>query len=162
MNGQRRRDTKTLRGLVPSDVLVQPLKGATREAAIGELLNALVIHGVLDLERETGVREALLQRERVASTGIGNGLAIPHAKSKFAERLGVAVGLSEAGVDFEAHDGEPAHVVVLWICPPRATQEHLALMRGLATLAQDPKMTARLAKCKDRRGFLALVEQIPL
>jgi len=50
--------------------------------------------------------------------------------------------------------------VILWVCPPKATQEHLALMRGLATLGQDPKMTARLAKSRDRKGFLAVVEKI--
>ena len=156
----QRRKEKTVRDLIPSDVLVQPLVGTTREEAITELLNALVIHGVLDLQREKGVRESLLERERVASTGIGNGLAVPHAKSKYAERMGVAVGLSERGIDFGARDGEPARTVILWVCPPKATQEHLALMRALATLAQDPKMTARLAKSRDRKGFLAIVEQV--
>ncbi|MHC4731169.1 MAG: PTS sugar transporter subunit IIA, partial [Planctomycetota bacterium] len=113
------------------------------------------------LSREASVRDSLLQREQVASTGIGNGMAIPHAKNKFAERLGVAVGISDEGIDFGAHDGQYAHVVVLWICPPRETQAHLALMRALASVAQEEKVMWRLAGCKDKRAFLGILEEVP-
>jgi mannitol/fructose-specific phosphotransferase system IIA component (Ntr-type) len=157
---ERRRE-KTVRDLIPSDVLVRPLQATTKEEAIAELLNALVIDGVLDLSREASVRDLLLEREKVASTGIGNGMAIPHAKNKFAERLGVAVGISDDGIDFAAHDGQYAHVVVLWICPPKETQAHLALMRALASVAQEEKVMWRLAGCKDKRSFLGILEEIP-
>jgi PTS system fructose-specific IIC component len=157
---ERRRE-KTVRDLLPSDVIVRRLKAETKEEAITELLNALVIDGVLDLSREASVRDSLLQREQVASTGIGNGMAIPHAKNKFAERLGVAVGISDQGLDFGAHDSQYAHVIVLWICPPKETQAHLALMRGLATVAQEEKVMWRLAGCKDKRTFLGFLEDVP-
>jgi PTS system fructose-specific IIC component len=156
---ERRRE-KTIRDIIPSDVLVRPLAATTKEEAITELLNALVIHGVLDLSREASVRDSLLQREQVASTGIGNGLAIPHAKNKFAERLGVAVGISDEGIDFAAHDGQFATVVVLWICPPKETQAHLALMRALAIVAQEEEVMWRLAGCKDKKSFLGILEKV--
>lgn len=161
MAGPRRKDRRTMRDLFPPDLFVQRIYCTTKEEAIGELLNALVINGLLDLSREESTLQALLGREKVASTGIGNGVAIPHAKSKFAEKFGVAVGLSEDGIDFSAHDGRPARVVVLWICPPSATKEHLALMRAISSIARDPDLSDRLAGCRDRRGWLTLLEGMP-
>jgi mannitol/fructose-specific phosphotransferase system IIA component (Ntr-type) len=155
-----RRKEKTLRDLIPTDVIVQLLKADTKNDAIAELLNALVIHGAADLSREGALREAFLERETVASTGIGNGLAIPHIKSKFADKMAVGVGLSERGIDFGAHDGQPARVVVMWICPPAETQTHLALMRGLAAMGREGENIDSLAKARDRRAFLAAAEEI--
>lgn len=159
MSGPRKKE-KTLKELLPTDVLVQPLKAATKEEALAELLNALVIHGAADLSREGALREAFLEREKVASTGIGNGLAIPHIKSKFADKMTVGVGTSEQGIDFGAHDSEPARIVVMWICPPAETQAHLALMRGLAAMGREAENIEKLAKTRDRRAFLAAAEEI--
>jgi PTS system fructose-specific IIC component len=155
-----RKKEKTLRELLPPDVIVQPLTATTKDAAIKELLNALVIHGAADLTREGALLEAFLEREKVASTGIGNGLAIPHIKNKFAEKMTVGFGLSEQGIDFGAHDNQPARLIVMWICPPAETQSHLALMRGLATMARDDENIDTLVKTRDRRALLAAAEQI--
>lgn len=151
---------RTLRELLPPDVIVQPLTATTKDAAIKELLNALVIHGAADLTREGALLEAFLEREKVASTGIGNGLAIPHIKNKFAEKMTVGFGLSERGIDFGAHDSQPARLIVMWICPPAETQSHLALMRGLATMARDEDNIDTLVKTRDRRALLAAAEKI--
>jgi mannitol/fructose-specific phosphotransferase system IIA component (Ntr-type) len=145
-----RRKEKSLRELLP----------ATKEEAITELLNALVIHGAAGLDREVALREAFLEREKVASTGIGNGLAIPHIKTKFADKMTVGVGVSEQGIDFGAHDSLPARVIVMWICPPAETQTHLALMRGLAAMGRDTDNIDTLAKTRDRRTLLAAAEEI--
>jgi len=155
-----RKKEPTLKDLIPSDVLVQQLSAETKEEALGELLNALVIHGAADLSREGSLKEAFLEREKVASTGIGNGLAIPHIKNKFAERMAVGVGLSERGIDFGAHDGRPARVIVMWLCPPAETRAHLALMRGLAAMGRDEENVERLARTRDRRTFLAAADEI--
>jgi PTS system fructose-specific IIC component len=161
MTGPRKKE-KTLREMIPTDVIVQPLVATAKDAAIKELLNALVIHGAADLSREGALLEAFLEREKVASTGIGNGLAIPHIKNKFAEKMTVGFGLSEQGIDFGAHDGQPARVVVMWICPPAETQAHLALMRALATMGRDGDNIDKLAAARDRRGLLAVSEEIPV
>lgn len=155
-----RRKEKTLRELLPADVIVQPLAATTKDAAIKELLNALVIQGAADLTREGALLEAFLEREKVASTGIGNGLAIPHIKNKFAEKMSVGFGLSEQGIDFGAHDHQPARLIVMWICPPAETQSHLALMRGLAAMGRDDENIDALVKTRDRRALLAAADQI--
>lgn len=141
---------------------MQSLDAPAKEAAIASLLNALAVNGRIPIEREREVLESILQRERVASTGIGNGLAIPHAKSKWADRLGIAVGVSHAGIDFASIDGQPVRVVVLAVGPPSATAEHLAVMRALATVAKDGKRVQRLAAVRDRRELLAFLETVEL
>ena len=160
MAKDKRLGRKTVRDLVPDDLSVRDLKATTKEEAIAELLNVLVIGGVLDLDRERGVLESILEREKVASTGIGNGIAIPHAKNKFATRFAVAAGLSAEGIEFGSHDDMPVFVVVLWVCPPSATPEHLALMRGIALVARDANMAGTLSAARDKRGFLAVLEKV--
>lgn len=156
---QRREKGTSLRDLVPGDLFVQHIQAGTKREAIAELVNSLAIQGVIDLAQEREVREAILQREAVASTGIGNGLAIPHHKLRHAGRFGIVFGLSEAGIDWAAHDGQPVRVAVCWVCPTAETKEHLALMRGLAAAAKDPGNVDRLARCRDRRQLLnALLE----
>jgi len=159
---QPRRKEKTVRDVVPPDLEVVKLKAATREEAIRELVTSLVAHDVVDLDREREVRDLILEREGVASTGIGNGVALPHAKFKHAKKLGVVFGLSEDGIEFGAHDSIPAFVVVLWVCQPRQVEEHLALMRGLATVAKDANRAGELAAVRDRRSALEFLGTIPV
>jgi PTS system fructose-specific IIC component len=156
----RRDKGTTLKDLVPSDIIVEHLTGTSKREAIGQLVNALAILGIIDLAREKEVRDSIFEREAVASTGIGGGLAIPHAKSKYADRFGVAVGISEGGLDFAAHDGQPVRVVFCWICPPSATQEHLALMRALAAVARDGDGIEPIARSRDRKGLLAVLAEL--
>ena len=159
---QRHPEKKTAKDVVPECLGVLAIQGETKQAAITELLNAVVIKGVLDLSRERGVREQILEREKVASTGIGNGVAIPHAKNKFAERFGWILGTSHDGVEFDSHDQMPAFVVALWVCRPGDTKEHLGLMRALAFIAKDANLSGQLAGCKDKRGVEDVLEQVPV
>lgn len=161
MAGPRRKG-KNVRDLMPPDVFVQRLTADTKEAAIAELVNVLVIQGIEDLSREKATLDSILEREKVATTAIGNGVAIPHAKSKMADKFGVAVGLSEQGIDFGARDGEDVRVVFLWICPTKQTKEHLALMRALASVAQDEDSAAKLATTRDKKTLFRVLENIPL
>ena len=160
MSGPRRRE-KTVRDLMPSDVVVRQLWVADKKDALTELLNALVIEtGVADLGREGEFRDSLFQREQVASTGIGNGMALPHVKSKHATKMAVAVGTHEDGIDWGAHDGQPATLIVLWVCQPGDTQQHLALMRALASVAKDDDQMRKLTHCRARKQFLEALSEI--
>ena len=159
---QPKRKEKTVRDLVPPDVEVVHLHCEYKDEAIRELLSTLVAQDVLDLDREKEIRDAIIQREQVASTGMGNGVALPHGKSKHAKKLGVVVGVSAQGIEFGARDEIPAYVIVMWVCEPRQIKEHLALMRGLATVANDADRAGVLANVRDRRQFLDFLSTIPL
>ena len=155
-----RPERRTMREFFPDDLVVQFIDRADRGQAIADLLNALVMAGRLDLSREREVRDQIRERESVASTGIGCGVAIPHSKTKHADRLGLAVGISSEGIDFSSHDGQRVKVVMLWICPPSATKEHLGLMRAIASIARDPDQAEGLAKCRDRLSLLNYLDTI--
>ncbi|MHC4952249.1 MAG: PTS sugar transporter subunit IIA [Planctomycetota bacterium] len=159
---QPRKKEKTVRDLVPPDIEVVHVESTSKPDVVRELLSTLVAQDVIDLDREREIRTSILEREKVASTGIGNGVALPHGKSKHAKKLGVTVGLSAQGVEFDAHDQIPAYVIVMWVCEPRQVKEHLALMRGLATVAKDPNRAGELAAVRDRRQFLDFLGTIPL
>ena len=162
MAKQQRRDRKPARELFPDDLLVLPIHAADKREVVTQLLNALVIEGVLPLEREDEVRQSILDREEVASTGIGCGVAIPHTKFKLADRFGVAVGISSEGVDFNAHDEMPARAIFLWVCPPSETPKHLALMRGVAALAKEHDLADKVANCRDKRSLFKVLERIEI
>jgi len=153
---------RTARELLPHETWVLHLKATTHDEAVTELVNQLVVHGVLPLDREAETCGQILEREKVASTCIGNGVAIPHYKSKYAEKFGLAVGISHDGIEWSAHDSIPAMVVFLWICQPSETPEHLALMRCIASLARDPDSAGTLAAIKDRKSLQALFESVSL
>ena len=157
---QRRDKGTTLKDLVPPDLFVQHLNAGTKKEAITELVNSLAINGVIDLGQEREVREAILERESVASTGIGNGLAIPHFKLRQAGKFGICFGISEAGLDWAAHDGQPVRLGGCWICPTNEAGSHPALMRGLASVAKDYDNVERLARCRDRRQLLNMLLEI--
>jgi len=161
MSGPRRKDKTTAKDVFPSTVLVERLYVTTKEEAIRQLLNTLCIEGVLDISREEEVLKSMLEREKVASTGIGCGIAIPHAKNKFADRLGVAVGIHEEGIEFGSHDKEAVRVVFCWVCPPTETKKHLAMMRTISSIARDPEERDKLLNVRDRRTLLAALDTIP-
>jgi len=161
MAAPKSKERRSIRDLLPDDVVVATLRASQRDAAIAELLNAVVIGGCVDMSREKQVLEAILEREKIASTAIGNEFALPHVKTKYADRLGVAIGLAPQGVDFGARDQRPARFVLLAVCPPNATQEHLALMRGFAALAKSEGSAERVLAARERKGLLELLAAVP-
>lgn len=158
----RRKDPVTVRDLLPDDVTVQTLRASDRQAAIGELLNAIVIGGHIDLSREREVLQALLEREKVASTGIGNEFAFPHVKTRHADHLAVAVGFAPQGIDFAARDQRPVKVVLLAVGPTTETQAHLSLLRAFAALARREQGGDPLIALRDRKTLLSYLAEIRL
>ena len=95
--------------------IIQDLRGRTKKEVLEELIDALLeCKPELDRERLLSV---LLERERLGSTGIGDGIAIPHGKLKDLDRLMLSFGRSSQGVDFESMDGKPVHLFFLLVAP---------------------------------------------
>jgi mannitol/fructose-specific phosphotransferase system IIA component (Ntr-type) len=130
------------------------LQGKTRPEVIAELVQAGAKAAGLSAETILG---AVLEREELMPTGIGKGLAVPHARLPGLEKPLVAVGFSEGGLDFESPDGEPAHIIFLILTP---LQDNGAQLEILADIAH----TFRFAEIREKVGtvtsfteFLALV-----
>ncbi len=103
------------------------------------------------------VFDRLLERERLGSTGLGNGIALPHARMPELEQAHGAFLQLSAGVDFDAIDNQPVDLVFALLVPEAATQEHLQLLAGLATLFSQSTFCERLRRTKDRATLLRLL-----
>lgn len=125
-------------GLFSPEAIVPELRGTTRDEILDEMVRAAVAAGVLPRARKAQVLEALLQREQRGSTGLGRGIAIPHAKIAGLRAHAGVVARSPAGVDFRAVDGERVHVLVMLISPDARQEEHLATLRWVSLMARDP------------------------
>jgi mannitol/fructose-specific phosphotransferase system IIA component (Ntr-type) len=106
----------------------------TKQQAIAAVLDRLVEAGALDLKHRQGVLAAILKREDLGSTGIGGGLAVPHAKFSALAISLYAVAVFKMGVDFGSHDGQLVHVVCLIVSPIDLPAEHLAALGTAAKL----------------------------
>jgi len=120
-----------------------------------ELLSQLLAEG--DAERESALFDGLCQRERLGSTGLGHGVAIPHGRSAV---IGVATGavvkLCEP-VDFGASDGQPVDLLFALAVPEHFTQEHLVLLAQLAEMFADAGFRQRLRAAADSESLYRLV-----
>jgi len=103
----------------------------------------------------------LLERERTMSTGMGGGVAVPHAKSPYLRDMVVALGQVPEGVDFKAIDGRPVHLVFLLIGPPDSTRQHVDLLARIAYLVKSPGMVDALKQATSSEQVLAAIRAEP-
>ncbi|MGQ9659585.1 MAG: PTS sugar transporter subunit IIA [Thermochromatium sp.] len=104
-----------------------------------------------------GVFEHLIERERLGSTGLGHGIALPHARMKNVnEAIGAFVRTAQ-GVDYDAADGQPVDLAFALLVPEAANEEHLQLLAHLASLFSDPTTRARLRKASSRAEILGVL-----
>ena len=119
--------------LFPASHLSANLEATDRWQTIEELLQLLIASSDLKKEEAASASKAILARERSMSTGIGGGIAIPHAGVVGLEKVIAALGRSESGIEFESMDNAPVQLVILLLVPQHQTQLHL---KTLATLAK--------------------------
>jgi len=111
------------------------LKSPSKEEAIRELVGFLETSS--KIKNTDAVVTSLMDREKLGSTGIGQGVAIPHGKSDATPTLVAALGISKKGIEFEALDGEPVHVVFLLISPTDSSGQHLKVLARISRLLKD-------------------------
>ncbi|MDX2227745.1 MAG: PTS sugar transporter subunit IIA [Verrucomicrobiae bacterium] len=114
------------------------LKANDRWAAFTELLNLLVEGGKIKDYEQKGIYELLVHRENMMTTGIGHGIAIPHASYDQTEEVIAAFGRSRTGIQFEALDGQPVYYVAMIIVPKAQFQTHLKTLSILAKYFNNP------------------------
>jgi len=117
--------------------LVVPLKGADKKAVIEELVDLLAAEKLVE-DAQT-LKQVVWEREKQRTTGIGEGLAIPHGKSDCAKGVVMAIGKPASPLHFDSIDGKPVQLVVLLISPPEKTSEHIQALGKMSRLMADPK-----------------------
>lgn len=118
---------------VVSDAILPDMQVTTKEDAIRTMVASLAKAGSLKPEDEEAVVAAILKREELGSTGIGNGVAVPHTKHPSIDKLMATVALVKDGVDFASLDGEDVYILFLLVSPPDRPGDHL---RGLENISK--------------------------
>jgi mannitol/fructose-specific phosphotransferase system IIA component (Ntr-type) len=127
--------------LLRRGAFVSDLHGHTPSEAIGELVRAL---GSLLTGRKRLARDAVLERELVAPTGLGDEVAVPHAAVDGLERPLLALGRAPGGIDFDAPDGRPARIIFLLLIPPKAYEEEVRILASIARATYDERAREEL------------------
>jgi fructose-specific phosphotransferase system IIA component len=110
------------------------LKAKARWDAIEELIQSLVRENKINPADEQALKQAVRKRESAMTTGIGAGVALPHARTPLVSKAIAAVGYSKQGVDFDSIDGQPVTLVCLYLIPQDQSQQHLHALANLAKL----------------------------
>jgi fructose PTS system EIIBC or EIIC component len=128
--------------LVTKETVLLSIKGNGKIDAINELVN--VLNQARKLFDHEQYKEAIVKREKQSTTGIGNGIAIPHARDSSVKETAIAFGKSTEGVDFEALDGQPSHLFFMIATPAGANQIHLEVISRLAKTLVKEEVRKRL------------------
>jgi len=134
------------------------LDATTKEAAIEELVGALLEAGEIDADQRDDIIASIMKREELGSTGIGRGVAVPHTKHPSVEKLVGTVGVSEEGVDFDSLDGERVQLFFLLISPPERPGDHLRALENISRQLRDEtfcRFLKQSSKAEDIQQLLA-------
>ncbi len=141
-----------LASVLTTNVVKCELESSTKEDIIRELLTLLVNDGKLsDLE---GTLHDVMDRERQMSTGIQEGVAIPHAKTKSVKELVVAIGLKKEGVDFQSLDGKPSNIFILTLSPIDRIGPHVQFLAEISKIIQHKEAREELLKASEPAEIL--------
>ncbi|MBW1971759.1 MAG: PTS sugar transporter subunit IIA [Deltaproteobacteria bacterium] len=143
--------------ILEEDLVISDLKASNKRGVLVELSNVLVNHHKLaDLET---IVKILLEREKLGSTGIGDGIAIPHGKLDGIDKLYGSFGRSIKGIDFQSIDEKPAHLFFLLIAPKDSAGIHLKALARISRLLKDESFRKKLMKAKDRRELFNIIKE---
>jgi len=136
--------------------VVAHLKSDDKKTILEELSEPVA--QLAGINREDCVR-VLLEREQLGSTGIGEGIGIPHGKMRSLKRLYLGFGLSKKGVDFDSVDGRPTHIFFLLITPENSTGLHLKLLARISRILKNQSFKDKLLKAASREEIIDIIKE---
>ena len=148
-----------LANIIVPDAIIPSLASTTRDEAIAELTGALADAGTIGGDSVKDVTAALLAREAQSTTGIGNGVAFPHARIKGIKEPVGAIGCSAEGIDFDSLDGCPVDLVMVLLSNPEDAGEHLEAMEAVFRHVQRHAFRDELRACQTQDEIADLVRK---
>jgi PTS system nitrogen regulatory IIA component len=141
--------------MLDGSMIIADLKGQTKKQILEELVGHLAGRNAAVQADE--LLKVLFEREKLGSTGIGSGIAIPHGKLGSLQDIALVFGRSAAGVDFEAIDGKPVHLFFLLVAPAHSSGVHLKALARLSRLLKSADFRQRLMDAPDAAGMHAVI-----
>lgn len=130
----------------------------TSKKRILEKICQLAVSQVTELDQDE-LLETLLDREKMGSTGIGNGIAIPHGRLPNASKAVAVLVTTEQAIDFDAIDNRDVDIFIALFVPENSCEEHLNTLQSIAKLFSDKKVVKQVRKCKDDQALYQLIQQ---
>lgn len=141
------------------DAILPELASASKETAIAAMVASLRAAGAIQASDEPSIVSAIMKREDLGSTGIGNGVAVPHTKHPSVDRLIATVALTPAGVDFASLDGESVHILILLVSPPDRPGDHLRGLENISRHLRNQNFCKFLNQAKTRDAVWDLLKE---
>ncbi len=138
------------------DLICLDLKGTNKIEVLKELNELLIKSGKIN-DREKCL-EALVNREKLGSTGIGKGVAIPHAKTEYADDLTIAFGMNKQGVNFNAVDEEKVNIFFVFASPMKKSKIYLKILARISRLIRNEEFRKKLLNANDTKEILDLID----
>ncbi len=142
---------------IDEELIETQLHSSTKEDVLKELTRLLTRKFPELKEKE--IVSLLIDREKLGSTGIGNGVAIPHGKLKNGEKIYVAFGVSKDGIDFDAIDGKPVHIFALLLAPESQPAKHLQALAKISRILKKNDVRDKLLNSNSAKEFLKVIEE---
>jgi len=147
-----------LSDIIIGDAIIPKLNTGSRDEAIGMLVDSLADVGAISKQRVKDITKAILAREAQATTGIGKGVALPHAKLKGIKKPIGTIGCSE-GIDFQSLDSRPVYSVILLLSNPDNPDEHLQAMETIFKHVQRDIFRKFLRQSETREAIIELIHE---
>ncbi len=146
-----------LNSFIVREAIVLNLTATTRDSAITEMIQSLKNAGQFTDADVADITAAVLRREQLGSTGIGQGVAIPHSRHRDVPNLVGTVAISTQGLAFDSIDGEPVHVLFLLISPDQQPGPHLRALDAVVQKTKDVELVSKLRAARSAEEIWALL-----
>jgi PTS system nitrogen regulatory IIA component len=143
--------------MLKREFVVEQLKAGNKRDALAELAGVFAL-GRIKVDSEA-MLHVLLERERLGSTGIGDGIAIPHGKLSGLEEMVVSFGRSREGIAFEAMDGKPVHLFFLLMAPENSAGQHLKALAKISRMLKDANFRKSLLEAKMHEDLFRIIAE---
>ena len=144
---------------VVRDSISSDLVATTKEEAIREIVDLLTKNGHLKADQSESIFAAIMKREELGSTGIGNGVAVPHTKHPSVDQMVGTVAVSKSGIDFAAIDREPVDILFLLVSPPDRPGDHLRALESISRHLRVETFCRFLRQAKSREDIIEVLQE---
>ena len=149
-------DPMRLTDILSVKSIILGLKGQDKREILQELVGCLKVGDKITDQKK--VLESVLHREEIMTTGIGNGIAIPHGKSDCVTELGGVLGIKREGIDFDSLDGNSTFIFFLLVSPMDVSGPHIKALARISRLLRNSGCRERLMDARDERDAIAIIE----
>jgi len=147
----------TIRDLLQDNLIIEEIEAVNKQGVLREF--ARLLKSLNRVDNEDELLRALLERESLGSTGIGDGVAIPHGKLPMSSEMIVAFGRSSKGVDFQAMDAKPVFLFFLLVTPEDKPGDHLKALARISRILKNPALRESLRTAPHRQDIQRLIYQ---